>query len=77
MKKNIYGTVLLIASLITSINTFSAHHLEGENSYKEGQQAVLDAFGWDLKKAEITIERINENNHVLFGLGGNILVNSG
>ena len=77
MKKNIYGTVLLIASLITSINTFSAHHLEGENYYKEGQQAVLDAFGWDLKKAEITIERINENNHVLFGLGGNILVNSG
>jgi glyoxylase-like metal-dependent hydrolase (beta-lactamase superfamily II) len=77
MKKNIYGTVLLIASLITSINTFGAHHLEGENSYKEGQQAVLDAFGWDLKKAEITIERINENNHVLFGLGGNILVNSG
>ena len=77
MKKNIYGTVLLIASLITSINTFGAHHLEGENFYKEGQQAVLDAFGWDLKKAEITIERINENNHVLFGLGGNILVNSG
>jgi glyoxylase-like metal-dependent hydrolase (beta-lactamase superfamily II) len=77
MKKNLYVFVLLIASLSFSINAFSGHHSEGKDSYKEDQQAVLDAFGWDFKKAEITIEKINENNHVLFGLGGNILVNSG
>ena len=36
------------------------HHSEGKESYQEDQQAVLDAFGWDFKKAEITIEKINE-----------------
>ena len=77
MKKNVYGIVLLIASISFSINAFGGHHSEGKESYQEGQQAVLDAFGWDFEKADITIEKINENNHVLFGLGGNILVNSG
>ena len=77
MKKNVYWISLLIASLSFSTNAFSGDHSKGKESYLEGQQAVLDAFGWDFRKAEITIEKINENNHVLFGLGGNILVNSG
>jgi glyoxylase-like metal-dependent hydrolase (beta-lactamase superfamily II) len=38
---------------------------------------VLDAFGWDFDKAEITVEEVEEGFYVLFGLGGNIAVSSG
>ena len=61
MKKNVYWISLLIASLSFSTNAFSGDHSKGKESYQEAQQVVLDAFGWDLKKAEITIEKINEN----------------
>ena len=37
----------------------------------------MDAFGWDFDQAEITTEKITDNIHVLFGLGGNILVSTG
>ena len=37
----------------------------------------MDAFGWNFDEAEITIEKISDNVHVLFGLGGNILVSTG
>ena len=72
----------LFKSLIISLSvlTFSinaAHHEESELNYKEGQQAVMDAFGWDFDEAEISIESISDNIHVLFGLGGNILVSTG
>jgi len=53
------------------------HHEESEINYQEGQQAVMDAFGWNFDEAEITIEKISDNVHVLFGLGGNILVSTG
>ena len=72
----------LFKSLIISLSvlTFSinaAHHDESELNYKDGQQAVMDAFGWDFDEAEISIESISDNIHVLFGLGGNILVSTG
>ena len=72
----------LFKSLIISLSvlTFSinaAHHEELELNYKDGQQAVMDAFGWDFDEAEISIESISDNIHVLFGLGGNILVSTG
>ena len=72
----------LFKSLIISLSvlTFSinaTHHEESEINYKEGQQAVMDAFGWDFNEAEISIESISDNIHVLFGLGGNILVSTG
>ena len=72
----------LFKSLIISLSvlTFSinaAHHEESELNYKDGQQAVMDAFGWDFDEAEISIESISDNIHVLFGLGGNILVSTG
>ena len=60
-----------------SLEVNSAHHERTETNYKEGQQAVLDAFGWDFNKAEITTQKITDNVHVLFGLGGNILVSTG
>ena len=72
----------LFKSLIISLSvlTFSinaAHHEESEFNYKDGQQAVMDAFGWDFDEAEISIESVSDNIHVLFGLGGNILVSTG
>ena len=72
----------LFKSLIISLSvlTFSinaAHHEESELNYKDGQQAVMDAFGWDFDEAEISIESVSANIHVLFGLGGNILVSTG
>ena len=72
----------LFKSLIISLSvlTFSinaAHHEESELNYKDGQQAVMDAFGWDFDEAEISIESISDNIHVIFGLGGNILVSTG
>tara|TARA_Y100000590_G_scaffold468091_1_gene649369 strand:- start:12637 stop:13605 length:969 start_codon:yes stop_codon:yes gene_type:complete len=72
----------LFKSLIISLTFFTfsinaSHHEEYEINYKEGQQAVMDAFGWDFDEAEITIQSISDNVHVLFGLGGNILVSTG
>ena len=55
----------------------AGHHEESEINYQEGQQAVMDAFGWNFDEAEITIEKISDKVHVLFGLGGNILVSTG
>tara|TARA_B110000914_G_scaffold56378_1_gene48981 strand:+ start:16268 stop:16621 length:354 start_codon:yes stop_codon:yes gene_type:complete len=38
---------------------------------------LMTAFGWDLSKAKITTEKVSDNLHVLFGLGGNIAVSTG
>ena len=40
-----------------SLEINSAHHEETEPNYKEGQQAVFEAFGWDFNKAEITTQK--------------------
>ena len=77
MKQKYLFATLLITFFILSSTTDAAHHEKAENNYEEGQQAVLDAFGWDFSKAEITTEKITENIHVLFGYGGNILVSTG
>ena len=77
MKQKYLFTTLLITFFILSSTTDAAHHEKAENNYEEGQQAVLDAFGWDFSKAKITTEKITENIHVLFGYGGNILVSTG
>lgn len=38
---------------------------------------LTEAFGWQLDQAEVTVESINASLHVLFGLGGNVLVSIG
>jgi len=68
---------LFISLTFLTFSVNAEHHEESEIDYKEGQQAVMDAFGWDFNEAEITIEKISDNVHVLFGLGGNILVSTG
>ena len=77
MKLSYLFKSLLITSLFLSLSIYASYHKKPENEYEEGQQAVLDAFGWDFDEAEITIENISDNIHVLFGLGGNILVSTG
>tara|TARA_Y100000590_G_scaffold462871_1_gene628125 strand:+ start:2056 stop:3024 length:969 start_codon:yes stop_codon:yes gene_type:complete len=73
---NLFKSLLLSLAFIACVVT-AAHHEETGINYKEGQQAVMDAFGWDFDQAEITTEKITDNIHVLFGLGGNILVSTG
>jgi len=73
---NLFKSLLLSLTFVTCLVT-AAHHEETGINYKEGQQAVMDAFGWDFDQAEITTEQITDNIHVLFGLGGNILVSTG
>ena len=70
--KSLFISLTFLAFLVNA-----AHHEESEVNYKDGQQAVMDAFGWNFDEAEITIEKISDNVHVLFGLGGNILVSTG
>ncbi len=77
MKLSYLFKSLIISLSVLTISINAAHHEEAEVNYKEGQQAVMDAFGWDFNEAEISIESISDNIHVLFGLGGNILVSTG
>ena len=77
MKLSYLFKSLIISLSVLTISINAAHHEESEINYKEGQQAVMDAFGWDFNEAEISIESISDNIHVLFGLGGNILVSTG
>ncbi|MDP6917382.1 MAG: MBL fold metallo-hydrolase [SAR86 cluster bacterium] len=70
--KSLFISLTFLAFLVNA-----AHHEESEVNYQDGQQAVMDAFGWNFDEAEITIEKISDNVHVLFGLGGNILVSTG
>ena len=77
LRKNYYETLTLLMSLFLSMQAFSGHHEMNEDPYAEGQQVVLDAFGWDFTEATIITEKISDNIHVLFGLGGNILVSTG
>ena len=77
MKLSYLFKSLIISLSVLTISINAAHHEESELNYKDGQQAVMDAFGWDFDEAEISIESISDNIHVLFGLGGNILVSTG
>ncbi len=40
-------------------------------------EQLTAAFGWDLDKAEITTQKIDDGLYVLFGMGGNIAVSLG
>ena len=77
MKLSYLFKSLIISLSILTFSINAAHHEESELNYKDGQQAVMDAFGWDFDEAEISIESISDDIHVLFGLGGNILVSTG
>ena len=77
MKSKYLLPFLIFSSITFSLGLQAAHHEKEEVNYKEGQKAVTDLFGWDMKNPSITTERISDNLHVLFGNGGNILVSIG
>ena len=77
MKSKYLLPFLLFSSITFSLGLQADHHEKEEINYKEGQKAVIDAFGWDMKNPTISTERITDNLHVLFGNGGNILVSTG
>jgi glyoxylase-like metal-dependent hydrolase (beta-lactamase superfamily II) len=68
---------ILLFSFFISVGLLAGHHESDEVNLKKEQKAVLDAFEWDFGKAEIITKRVTDNIHVLFGLGGNILVSTG
>jgi glyoxylase-like metal-dependent hydrolase (beta-lactamase superfamily II) len=41
------------------------------------QEKLLATAGWDFDNAEITTEKVADDLHVLFGIGGNIAINLG
>ena len=77
MKSKYLLPFLLFSSITFPLGLQAAHHEKEEVNYKEAQKAVTDLFGWDMKNPPITIERISDHLHVLFGNGGNILVSIG
>jgi cyclase len=38
---------------------------------------LMTSFGWDFDKAQIKTQKVTDNLHVLFGIGGNIAVSTG
>ena len=77
MKSKYLLPFLLFSSITFSLGLQAAHHEKEEVNYKDAQKVVTDLFGWDMKNPPITIERISDHLHVLFGNGGNILVSIG
>ena len=69
-KLTILTLTIIGLALAGSVN--SAHHEETINL-----EQLSATFGWDMDKTEITTERVTDNLHVLFGVGGNIAVSTG
>lgn len=68
--------ILLILALIVSAPVSFSH--DGQKVPEPmGLDEFLQVFGWDMGTAEITVQSINDNFHVLFGVGGNIAVSVG
>ncbi|MDG1444397.1 MAG: MBL fold metallo-hydrolase [Pseudomonadales bacterium] len=74
MKKILPVLPLLAATLLPS--SLVAHQAPAvqETLPLDG---LMTAFGWDLSNATINTEKVGDNLHVLFGLGGNIAVSTG
>ena len=62
----------LSVAIMLCVGASMAHSEETMNLEELGA-----AFGWDFENAEITVETLSENFHVLFGVGGNIAVSVG
>lgn len=65
---------ILVAAVFACLLSVSSH---AHNHDLLDLDGLLTAFGWDLEKAEIRVEKLDENFYVLFGLGGNIGVSVG
>ena len=54
MKSKYLLPFLIFSSITFSLGLQVAHHEKEEVNYKEGQKAVTDLFGWDMKNPTIT-----------------------
>jgi cyclase len=71
MRKSLLSLLLLVSSL-------SSYSHEGPAPPKPlDLDGLMQAFGWDMDKTEITSEAVSDQLYVLFGLGGNIAVSVG
>lgn len=73
--------VLRLAPVLLT-GTVMAHDAADDEPFQATTQnaereRVTEAFGWDFQSANVTARRINDSLHVLFGIGGNVLVSMG
>jgi cyclase len=71
-KKSGFG-LLLAATVSLEAASHSAPNLPKVMTVPEG----VAAFGWDFESAEVTTQDLGQGLHVLFGIGGNIVVSLG
>ena len=69
--------IALLAVLTCVLPTIALAHSVPPDPDALPMEEVLEAFGWDVAKAEVTTEEVEDGFYVLFGLGGNIAVSSG
>jgi glyoxylase-like metal-dependent hydrolase (beta-lactamase superfamily II) len=67
---------LVGAALVSGVAGAMAHDFDAAAQDAE-RRRIAEAFGWDLATAPVTGEAINGRLHVLFGVGGNVLVSHG
>lgn len=70
--KSVFG-LLLAATVSFEALAHSAPNLPRVMTVPEG----VAAFGWDFESAEVTTQDLGQGLHVLFGIGGNIVVSLG
>lgn len=69
---------LLVLVLGLQAGAAAAHNGDFDAAAQNAErQRIAEAFGWDLAGTTVTTEQINQRLHVLFGVGGNVLVSSG
>ena len=59
------ATLMLTAMLAAGAPHAMAHDLMTLDE-------MMEAFGWDFDTAEVTVEKVTDRLHVLFGIGGNV-----
>ena len=70
--KSVFG-LLLATTVSFEALAHSAPNLPKVMTVPEG----VAAFGWDFESAEVTTQDLGQGLHVLFGIGGNIVVSLG
>lgn len=70
--KSVFG-LLLAGTVSFEALAHSAPNLPRVMTVPEG----VAAFGWDFESAEVTTQDLGQGLHVLFGIGGNIVVSLG
>ena len=73
MKKSV---VALLACVATACVAMLAG-AQQEDQEPLDLEALLEQFGWDFEQGQITTQKVADDLHVLFGVGGNIAASIG